>query len=77
MSHVPVVMAYALRESLRRRVFAVVVALTVVFLGLYAWGANVAFDEVTNFADRRNPVDAKTITGSTVFGLSMFTTPSS
>src|SRR6185503_2308789 len=30
---------YALRESTRRRVFLVVLILTVAFLGLYAWGA--------------------------------------
>ena len=43
MSAVPVVMGYALRECLRRRVFLVVLILTVAFLALYAWGAHAIF----------------------------------
>ena len=46
MRGVPVVVGYALRESLRRRVFLVVLVLTAAFLGLYALGAKEAFDTV-------------------------------
>jgi ABC-2 type transport system permease protein len=77
MSGVAVVMGYALRESLRRRVFLVVLLLTVAFLGLYALGTNEAFDAVE---ERIGPgaetftIDDRELTGSTMFGLSMFAT---
>ena len=74
MSGVGVVEGYALRESLRRRVFTVVLILTTVFLALYAWGASLAFDEVTSFSGEGDPVDAEVLTGSTIFGLAMFST---
>ena len=38
--------AYALRESTRRRVFVVVLLLTLAFLALYAVGAEAAFDSI-------------------------------
>ena len=72
MSSVPTVMSYALREALRRRVFLVVLLLTAGFLALYAVGVNAAFDSVNDFSG--DPVDSEVITGSTLFGLSMFTT---
>jgi ABC-type transport system involved in multi-copper enzyme maturation permease subunit len=71
---VRVVAAYALKESLRRRVFLVVLALTAAFLGLYALGTAEAFHETSGFAGIADPADAKVITGSTVFGLAMFAT---
>jgi Cu-processing system permease protein len=76
MRGVPVVVGYALRESLRRRVFLVVLILTAAFLGLYALGVNEAFDQVDaseeggGFVD----VDERELTGATMFGLSMFGT---
>ena len=74
MSSVPVVMSYALREALRRRVFLVVLLLTAGFLVLYGLGAEAAFDSVEDFAGEDDPVDSEVVTGSTIFGLSMFTT---
>lgn len=77
MSGVAVVVGYALRESLRRRVFLVVVLLTAAFLGLYALGTKEAFDSVE---ERFGPgadaftVDDRELTGATMFGLSMFAT---
>jgi Cu-processing system permease protein len=65
---------YAVQESLRRRVFAVVLVLTAGFLGLYTLGAIRAFRDTRNFAGQTSIVDAKIITGSTIFGLSMFAT---
>ena len=78
MRAVPIIVGYALRESLRRRVFAVVLVLTAAFLGLYALGAEKAFDETQDFAPAGEAglagIDAQTLTGATVFGLSMFGT---
>jgi Cu-processing system permease protein len=63
---------YALRESTRRRVFVVVLILTVAFLGLYAVGTEAAFDATEDFDDVG--VDDQVLTGSTLLGLAMFTT---
>jgi ABC-2 type transport system permease protein len=67
-----VVAQHAIRESLRRRVFVVVLALSVVFLGLYTWGAAELFDDVEAFGDNEFDVDADTLAGATVLGLAMF-----
>jgi len=64
--------AYALRESMRRRVFVVVLILTCAFLGLYAVGTEAAFD-ATDDVDSVG-VDDDVLTGSTLLGLAMFTT---
>jgi ABC-type transport system involved in multi-copper enzyme maturation permease subunit len=67
--------AYALRESMRRRVFVVVLILTLAFLALYAVGANAAFDSVNAEATGELlEVDDQVLTGSTLLGLAMFTT---
>ena len=69
-----VVARYALRESLRRRVFAVVAILTVVFLALYALGAEWTFDEITGQGAFVPGVDEQVATGATLLGLAMFGT---
>ena len=69
-----VVAAQALQEALRRRVFLVVLALTVVFLGLYWLGAWKAFEEAEQQASPVLGVDTQTVTGATLFGLAMFGT---
>jgi ABC-type transport system involved in multi-copper enzyme maturation permease subunit len=74
LSGVLVVATYALRESLRRRVFAVVVVLTVAFGGLYAWGASELFKDVTGFGSNEFGLDARTLAGATLLGLAMFGT---
>lgn len=68
------VAAHALRESLRRRVFVVVLVLSAAFLGLYAWGASALFDETADVTDaaRDVGVDAETLVGANVLGLAMF-----
>jgi Cu-processing system permease protein len=66
--------AYALRESTRRRVFVVVLLLTVAFLGLYAVGTEAAFDSVDDFSSEAALVEDEVLTGSTLLGLAMFTT---
>jgi ABC-type transport system involved in multi-copper enzyme maturation permease subunit len=66
---------YALRESMRRRVFVVVLVLTVAFLALYAVGTEAAFDSVdAQAAGDVLDVDDQVLTGSTLLGLAMFTT---
>jgi Cu-processing system permease protein len=70
-----VVVGYALREALRRRVFAVVVILTLAFLALYWLGAREAFADTSGFAaGDPGVVDTKAFTGATIFGMAMFAT---
>lgn len=67
------IVLFAFAESLRRRVFAVVAVLTVVFLILYGLGAYFAFREIDNLGLAGGAlVDERALTGSTVFGLAMF-----
>ncbi|MDX6477031.1 MAG: type transport system permease protein [Gaiellaceae bacterium] len=69
------IVLYGLRESLRRRMFAVVLVLTLCFLALYAWGAHEAFKDTRNFV---GPAEARLnpdqLAGAIVFGLAMFAT---
>jgi len=69
-----VVAGQALRESLRRRVFAVVVALTAVFGGLYWWGCTELFKDVSEFGENEVGLDATALAGATVLGMAMFGT---
>lgn len=71
---VRVIAGHVLRESLRRRVFVVVVGLSIVFGGLYAFGVAEAFHDVRNFAGGSSTqgVDAHTFVGATILGLGMF-----
>ncbi len=76
MSGIPIVIGYALRESLRRRVFVIVLILTAAFLGLYALGTEKAFDEVAR-ADQGpvgGVIDEQVLAGATLLGLAMFGT---
>lgn len=73
MRGVPIMIGYALRESLRRRVFLVVLVLTACFLGLYALGTSEAF-QVVEAQNGFTGVDDRELTGATMFGLSMFAT---
>ncbi len=75
MSGALVVVGYALREALRRRVLLVVVLLTLAFLVLYWLGAREAFEDTSGFATgAENVVDTKAFTGATIFGMAMFAT---
>jgi Cu-processing system permease protein len=75
MKALPIIAGYALQEALRRRIFHVVLVLTVVYLGLYWLGADTAFEEVAQFEEGLEvDVDDKELTGGTLFGLSMFGT---
>jgi len=70
MSEVFTIAGYALREALRRRVFAVLLVLTAVFLGLYWLGVRQAFEHPPDLP----PVglDANEFAGAIVLGLGMF-----
>ena len=70
---VATIIGYALRESVRRRVFLVVLVLTLGFLALYGVGAYFAFRGVENFVPPdENVLDPTAFTGATLFGLAMF-----
>jgi Cu-processing system permease protein len=63
---------HALRESLRRRIFAVVIALSIVFGALYALGVHELFKDVSGFSNDSSGLDADTLAGATILGLAMF-----
>jgi ABC-2 type transport system permease protein len=69
-----VIATFALRESLRRRVFLVVGLLTIAFLALYGLGTWQLFDSVGEFDEAIEGVDARTVAGATILGLAMFAT---
>jgi ABC-type transport system involved in multi-copper enzyme maturation permease subunit len=73
MSGALIVARYALQEAVRRRVILVVLLLTVCFLTLYALGCVVTFNEV-NALEADDQIDDRVLAGSTLLGLSMFTT---
>jgi ABC-2 type transport system permease protein len=68
-----IVAGFALRESVRRRVFVVVALLTVVFLGLYGLGTWQAFKSV-QVGELDQGVDTRIVAGAILLGLSMFAT---
>lgn len=75
MSSVAVIVEYGFREAVRRKMFAVVLVLTVLFLFLF-WLANHyvfgELDQITPPADVH--VDTRTFAGAFLMGLAMFAT---
>jgi Cu-processing system permease protein len=74
---VVIIAGYALRESLRRRVFPIVVSLTAAFLALYGLGIYKAYDTIEpSQQETIGPtgvlIDARVLFSATLFGLSMF-----
>ena len=69
-----VLAAFALRESLRRRVFAVVAILTVIFLALYGLGVWQAYQEIDPRELDEAGVELEVVAGATLLGLAMFGT---
>ena len=72
-------MIYCMRESVRRRVFPVVLVLTVAFLGLYGFGVYKAYESIDPRRDRVHRqrrqdalVDTQVLFSATLFGLSIF-----
>ncbi len=72
MSGVLIVARYAVRESVRRRVFAIVLVLSILFLAVFAVATAEAFNAVTPFGGGRGPLDAHEVTTVTLIGLGMF-----
>jgi Cu-processing system permease protein len=74
---VPIIVGYALRESLRRRVFVVVLLLTAAFLALYGLAVAVAHARIssgeTTFT-RNGLVSTTDFAGAFLVGMAMFTT---
>jgi Cu-processing system permease protein len=68
-----IVAAFALRESVRRRVFVVVALLSAVFLVLYGLGTWQAYKSV-QLGELDNGVELKIVAGAILLGLSMFAT---
>ncbi len=68
------IVGYGWRESLRRKVFAVILVLTGGFLVLYGVAAHFAFRDVKGFAGGgpAAAVDPTALTGGSMFGLAMF-----
>ena len=75
MTAVAAIAQYALREALRRKVFAVVILLTLAFLSLFWLAAHFVhgqLDEITPPSDI--VVDSRTFAGAFLLGLAMFAT---
>jgi ABC-type transport system involved in multi-copper enzyme maturation permease subunit len=73
-SGVRIIAVFALRESVRRRVFLVVGLLTLGFLLLYGLGTWQLFKSVDEFEPAIEGVEARTVAGATILGLAMFAT---
>jgi Cu-processing system permease protein len=71
---VRVIALFTLRESLRRRVFAVVALLTVAFLALYGLGTWQLYRDVGDVGFNQLGVEPEVIVGATLLGLAMFGT---
>jgi Cu-processing system permease protein len=73
---IPIVARYALQESLRRRVFVVVLIITAGFLTLYGFGVDQTMQEIEGrFSENQFRLeDRRLVAGATLVGLSMFAT---
>ena len=73
MSSIGVIAGYGLREALRRKVFVVVLLLTLGFLGLYWLANHYVFRDVQNISPPAG-IDPRPFAGAFLFGLAMFAT---
>ena len=75
MTNVSTIVGYGLREALRRRVFAIVLVLTAVFLGLFALANHYVFRDLASISPPSDVnVDTRTFAGTFLLGLAMFAT---
>jgi Cu-processing system permease protein len=75
LTQVGVIVGYALRESMRRKVFLIVLLLSAAFLALYGVGVWRAFTDTASFVPPDQlGLDPTVVTGATVLGLAMFAT---
>jgi Cu-processing system permease protein len=65
---------YGFREALRRKVFAVVLVLTAIFLVLLAVACHYVFANLGNMTPPAGFIDARAFAGATLLGLAMFGT---
>jgi ABC-2 type transport system permease protein len=72
-SSIGVIAGYGLREALRRKVFVVVLLLTLGFLGLYWLANHYVFRDVQNISPPAG-IDPRPFAGAFLFGLAMFAT---
>jgi len=72
-STIAVIAGYGLREALRRKVFVVVLFLTLGFLGLYWLANHYVFRDVQNISPPAG-IDPRPFAGAFLFGLAMFAT---
>jgi Cu-processing system permease protein len=72
-SSIGVIAGYGLREALRRKVFVVVLLLTLGFLGLYWLANHYVFRDVENISPPAG-IDPRPFAGAFLFGLAMFAT---
>ncbi len=73
MRNAAIIAGFALRESIRRRVFIVVALLTVAFLVLYGLGVWQISQEVDEIGGPEG-IEGRVVGGATLLGLSMFAT---
>jgi ABC-type transport system involved in multi-copper enzyme maturation permease subunit len=71
---IPIIAGYALREALRRKVFAVVLLLTAGFLFLYWLANHYLFADVNNLGSPSAAIEPRTFAGAFMVGLAMFST---
>ena len=74
MSAIVTIAGYALREALRRKVFAVVLLLTAGFLFLYWLANHYLFRDVNNLGSPSPAIEPRTFAGAFMVGLAMFST---
>jgi Cu-processing system permease protein len=75
LSSVAVIVEYGFREAVRRKVFAVVILLTAVFLFLFWLANHYVFRDLASVTPPSDVlVDTRTFAGSLLFGLAMFAT---
>jgi ABC-type transport system involved in multi-copper enzyme maturation permease subunit len=72
---IAVIAGYGFREAVRRKVFAVVVLLTLAFLGLFWLANHYVFDNLSNIQPPADVnVDTRTFAGAFMLGLALFAT---
>ncbi|MDQ2984613.1 MAG: ABC transporter permease [Actinomycetota bacterium] len=71
MTNVVTIIGYGLREALRRKVFVVVILLTLGFIALFWLGNHYAYGDLSNVGQPAG-VDARTFVAATIMGLAMF-----
>lgn len=74
MTAILTIAGYALREALRRKVFAVVLLLTAGFLFLYWLANHYLFRDVNNLGSPSPAIEPRTFAGAFMVGLAMFST---